>query len=90
MPKPYAKEFRKDVVRLARNREPGVTLEQIAADFGVHPPESRIAIVTWIERIYHRRRRQRRLTRSPTTSATLTSQSGTSASPYEGTKRLFG
>ncbi|MEU1854420.1 hypothetical protein ABZ499_35605 [Streptomyces sp. NPDC019990] len=24
-------------MRVARNREPGVTLEQIAADFGVHP-----------------------------------------------------
>ena len=37
MPKPYPEEFREDVVRVARNREPGVTLEQIAADFGVHP-----------------------------------------------------
>ena len=37
MPKPYPREFREDVVRVARNREPGVTLEQIAADFGVHP-----------------------------------------------------
>ncbi|MFJ9743674.1 transposase [Streptomyces sp. NPDC101166] len=37
MPKPYPREFRDDVVRVARNRDPGVTLEQIAADFGVHP-----------------------------------------------------
>lgn len=37
MPKPYPREFRDDVVRGARNREDGVTLEQIAADFGVHP-----------------------------------------------------
>ena len=37
MPKPYPKEFRDDVVRVARNREPGVTIERIAADFGVHP-----------------------------------------------------
>jgi transposase-like protein len=36
MPKPYPKEFRDDVVRVARSREPGVTLEQIASDFGVH------------------------------------------------------
>ncbi|GAA4970510.1 IS3 family transposase [Kineococcus glutinatus] len=36
MPKPYPREYRDDVVRVARNREPGVTLEQIAADFGVH------------------------------------------------------
>ncbi|WP_342751541.1 transposase [Saccharothrix carnea] len=28
---------RDDVVRVARDREPGVTVEQIAKDFGVHP-----------------------------------------------------
>ena len=37
MPKPYPREFRDDVVRVARSREPGVTVEQIARDFGVHP-----------------------------------------------------
>ena len=37
MPKPYPQELRDDVVAIARGREPGVTLEQIAADFGVHP-----------------------------------------------------
>ena len=37
MPRPYPREFRDDVVRVARRRDPGVTLEQIAADFGVHP-----------------------------------------------------
>ena len=37
VPKPYPQEFRNDVVRVARNREPGVTVEQIAKDFGVHP-----------------------------------------------------
>ncbi|WP_411157364.1 helix-turn-helix domain-containing protein, partial [Nocardia farcinica] len=26
-----------DVVRVARNRDEGVTLDQIAADFGIHP-----------------------------------------------------
>ncbi|WP_432489691.1 IS3 family transposase, partial [Kineococcus sp. SYSU DK018] len=36
MPKPYPREYRDDVVRVARNRESGVTLEQIAADFGIH------------------------------------------------------
>ncbi|MFG2630731.1 IS3 family transposase [Streptomyces sp. NPDC048473] len=36
MPKPYPQEFREDVVRVARNRGPGVTIEQVAADFGVH------------------------------------------------------
>ena len=37
MPKPYPREFRDDVVRVARNRDDGVTIEQIASDFGVHP-----------------------------------------------------
>ncbi len=46
MPKPYPKEFRDDVVRVARNREPGVTLEQIATDFGVHP----ITLSKWMRR----------------------------------------
>ena len=35
MPKPYPQEFRDDVVRVARNREPGQHLKQIAADFGI-------------------------------------------------------
>jgi transposase len=35
--KPYPREFRDDVVRVARNRDDGVTIEQIASDFGVHP-----------------------------------------------------
>ncbi|MEU0074791.1 transposase [Streptomyces sp. NPDC006332] len=37
MPKPYPEEFRQDVVRVARNRGPGVTVEQVATDFQVHP-----------------------------------------------------
>ena len=37
VPKTYPREFRDDVVRVARDREPGVTVEQIARDFGVHP-----------------------------------------------------
>lgn len=37
MPKPYPIEFRQDVLRAARNHEAGVTLEQFAANFGVHP-----------------------------------------------------
>ena len=36
MPAPYPQEFREDVVRVARSREDGVTLAQIAKDFGVH------------------------------------------------------
>ena len=46
MPKPYPQEFRDDVVRVARNREPGVTIEQIAADFGVHP----MTLTKWLRR----------------------------------------
>ncbi len=88
VPKPYPQEFRDDVVRVARAREAGVTLAQIAKDFGVHEmtlrkwihqadiddgnrpgetredsTELRIGITTWIERTYHRRRRQARLGR---------------------------
>ena len=36
MPAPYPQEFRDDVVRVARTREEGVTLAQIAKDFGIH------------------------------------------------------
>ena len=35
MPKPYPQEFRDDVVRVARAREEGVTLKQVAKDFGI-------------------------------------------------------
>ncbi|MFF2502431.1 hypothetical protein ACFVTY_03430 [Streptomyces sp. NPDC058067] len=35
MPKPHPEEFREDVVRVARNRGPGATLEWVAAGFGV-------------------------------------------------------
>lgn len=46
MPKPYPREFRDDVVAVARRRESGVTLEQIAADFGVHP----MTLSKWMRR----------------------------------------
>jgi transposase len=36
VPCPYPQEFRDDVVRVARSREEGVTLVQIAKDFGIH------------------------------------------------------
>lgn len=36
MPKPYPREFRHDVLRVAHDRDQGVTVEQIAKDFGVH------------------------------------------------------
>ena len=35
MPPAYPREFRADVVRVARDREPGVRLVDIAADFGI-------------------------------------------------------
>lgn len=35
MPKPYPREFREDVIRVARNREPDVLLKDLAADFGI-------------------------------------------------------
>ena len=34
--KRYPKEFRDDVVRVALARDPGVTLVQVATDFGIH------------------------------------------------------
>ena len=46
MPKPYPSEFRDDVVRVARNREPGVTIERIANGFGVHP----MTLQKWMRR----------------------------------------
>ena len=46
MPKPYPKEFREDVVAVARGREPGVTVEQIAKDFGVHT----MTLQKWLQR----------------------------------------
>jgi transposase len=35
VPKPFPKEFREDVIRVARNREPGQSLKRIATDFGI-------------------------------------------------------
>ena len=34
------------MVRVARNREPGVTIEQIATDFGIHP----MTLQKWLQR----------------------------------------
>jgi transposase-like protein len=45
VPKPYPKEFRDDVVRVARNREPVVHLKQIAADFGI----SESCLTNWMK-----------------------------------------
>src|SRR3954453_16535310 len=45
VPKPYPKEFRDDVVNVARNREPGQHLKQIAADFGI----SQSCLTNWMK-----------------------------------------
>jgi transposase-like protein len=44
VPTPYPKEFRDDVVNVARNREPGQHIKQIAADFGI----SESSLTNWI------------------------------------------
>lgn len=36
MPKPYLKEFREDVVRVAQIRDENTTVAEVAADFGLH------------------------------------------------------
>jgi len=46
MPKPYPKEFRDDVVRVARNREPGVRIKDIAGDFGI----TESCLTNWLSR----------------------------------------
>jgi transposase-like protein len=46
MPKPYPREFREDVIRVARRREPGVHLKDIAADFGI----SESCLANWLRR----------------------------------------
>ena len=45
MPKPYPREFRDDVVRVARNRDPDVHLKQIAKDFGI----SESCLTNWLK-----------------------------------------
>ena len=46
MPKPYPKEFREDVVRVARSREPGVRIKDVAADFGI----TESCLTNWLAR----------------------------------------
>ena len=45
MPSPYPREFREDVVRVARNREPGHRLADIAKDFGI----SETCLSNWLK-----------------------------------------
>jgi transposase-like protein len=44
VPKAHPREFRDDVVRVARGREPGQTLKQVAADFGI----SESCLANWL------------------------------------------
>ena len=46
MSKPYPREFRDDVVRVARNRDPDVSIKDIAADFGI----SKSCLSSWMFR----------------------------------------
>ncbi|WP_422120177.1 IS3 family transposase [Microbacterium ginsengiterrae] len=46
MPGPYPQEFREDVVAVARRRESGVTIKQIATDFGI----SEATLQNWLRR----------------------------------------
>lgn len=46
MPQPYPKEFRADVVRVARSRGPEQTIRQIAEDFGV----SETCLQNWLRK----------------------------------------
>ena len=46
MPKPYPREFREDVIRVARRREPGVRLRDVAADFVI----SESCLIGWLKR----------------------------------------
>jgi len=45
MPKPFPREFREDVIRVARNREPDVLLKTIAKDFGI----SESCLANWLK-----------------------------------------
>ena len=44
MPPAYPREFRQDVIRVARGREPDVLLKTIAADFGI----SESCLANWL------------------------------------------
>jgi transposase-like protein len=46
MPKAYPREFRDDVVAVAQRREDGVTIKQIAEDFGI----SEACLQNWLRK----------------------------------------
>jgi transposase-like protein len=45
VPKPYPREFKEDVVRVARARDESTTIKQIASDFGI----SESCLTNWIK-----------------------------------------
>jgi transposase-like protein len=45
MPRPYPREFREDVIRVARSRDSDVRLKDVAADFGI----SESCLVNWLK-----------------------------------------
>jgi len=45
MPRPYPREFREDVIRVARERDPEVRLKDIAAGFGI----SESCLTNWLK-----------------------------------------
>jgi transposase-like protein len=46
MPRPFSREFREVVIRVARNRDPGVRIKDVAADFGI----SEGCLTNWLSR----------------------------------------
>jgi transposase-like protein len=49
MPRPYPRELREDVVRVARNRELGVRIKDVAADFAI----SESCLQNWLTQADH-------------------------------------
>lgn len=49
MARAFPKELRDEVVNVARTREPGVTLKQIATDFGISGP----TLQSWLKKADH-------------------------------------
>jgi transposase-like protein len=45
MPRPYPREFREDVIRVARSRDSDVRLKDVAADLGI----SESCLVNWLK-----------------------------------------
>ena len=77
MPGPYPREFREDVVAVARRRESGVTIKQIATDFGPASRTTGGGMTLSVTRTCSARTASTRCTMRTTT----TRRSGTDTSP---------